>query len=302
MKKWLGFFVAGMVLFIPELGLAQEAQTNEAAASIMDDVVVTASRVEEKREDLTSNVTVIDEQEIEMSSAVDLGDLLAEKGIGHIQKYPGISTSIGIRGFRTDTTGNDLAGKVLVLLDGRRAGTGDVAKIMTRNIERVEIIRGPAAVQYGSAAMGGVVNVITRKGKDKPGFFAEGGLGSFGYETMSAGFSGKTEKFDFSGSATREIMDDYDTGDGDDYENTDCDEKENASLNLGYELLPNNYIRLIYNYFDADKVGSPGYLSQNDLDNYTDVGLESFDFIYNGRTRDGLVSWQARYFDGEDEY
>ncbi|MBW2648890.1 MAG: TonB-dependent receptor, partial [Deltaproteobacteria bacterium] len=131
----------------------------------MEEVVVTAGRVKEKKKEITTNATIIDEEEIKNSSATDLGDLLAEKGIGHIHKYPGISTSVGIRGFRTDATGVDLAGKVLILLNGRRAGTGNAAKIMTKNVERVEIIRGPASVQYGSAAMGGVVNVITKQGK-----------------------------------------------------------------------------------------------------------------------------------------
>ncbi len=302
MKKWLGCLTVGLALLIPGWSPADDTQNRAETVSAMEEVVVTASRAEEEKKDVTSSVIVISEQEVKMSSAADLGGLLAEKGIGHIQQYPGISTSIGIRGFRTDTTGNDLAGKVLILLDGRRAGTGDVAKIMTGNIERVEIIRGPASVQYGSAAMGGVINVITKKGKGKPGFFVDGGLGSFDHETGTVGFSGKSENLDFSGSATREALDDYSTADGKDYANTGYDKKENASLNLGYELFPQNYIRLIYHYFDADDVGSPGYLSQIDPDNFTNIGLASTDFVYDGQSPDGFLSWKARYFSGEDEY
>jgi len=100
----------------------------------LEEVVVTAGRVEEKKKEITSNVTIIDEEEIKSSSARDLGDLLAEKGIGHIQKYPGALSAVGIRGFRTETHGNDLMGHVLILLNGRRAGTGNLAKIMTKNI------------------------------------------------------------------------------------------------------------------------------------------------------------------------
>ncbi len=302
MKKWLGYLAVCMALFVPGLSQAEDVQKDKEIVSTMEEVVVTAGRVKEKKKEITSNVTIIDEEEIKISSATDLGDLLAEKGVGHIQKYPGTSTAIGIRGFRTDATGVDLAGHVLILLNGRRAGTGNLAKIMTKNIERVEIIRGPASVQYGSAAMGGVVNVITKKGKGKPSFFVDGGLGSFDHEEGTIGFSGKFKEFDFSGSATRETMDDYDTAEGDDYRNTGYDEKKNASLNLGFEFLPKNHIRLIYNYFDADEVGDPYYLSQNDLNNYTDNGLKSIDFIYNGETTDGLLSWKARYFYGEDEY
>ena len=288
--------LTGIFLVLPVPLSAQEA-----GISIMEEVVVTAGRVKEKKKEITANVTIIDEEEIKNSSATDLGDLLAEKGIGHIHKYPGASTSVGIRGFRTDATGVDLAGKVLILVDGRRAGTGNAAKIMTKNIERIEIIRGPASVQYGSAAMGGVVNVITRQGKDKPTAFVEGLLGSYDYKEGSAGFSGKYKAFDFSGSFTRDSRDDYDTANGARYYNTGYNHKKNGSLNLGYEFLPGNRIGVIYTYFAADHVGNPGYLSQNDLDDYSDIGNRSVDFIYDGKTANGLFSWKARYFDGKNE-
>ena len=180
MKKLLSCVVmvlfVGMCLPLPIFG--------QEAGKVMEEVVVTASRVKEKKKEITTNVTIIDEEEIKDSSATDLGDLLAETGIGHIHKYPGASTSVGIRGFRTDCIGVDLAGHVLILIDGRRAGTGNAAKIMTKNIERIEVIRGPASVQYGSAAMGGVVNVITKQGKDKPTAFVEGLLGSYDYKEL----------------------------------------------------------------------------------------------------------------------
>ncbi|MCD4755088.1 MAG: TonB-dependent receptor, partial [Deltaproteobacteria bacterium] len=277
------------------------AKNGDEGVLELEELVVTAERVEEKKGEITSNLTAIDEEEIKRSSARDLGDLLAEKNIGHIQKYPGALTSIGIRGFRTESHGNDLEGYVLILLNGRRAGTGNAAKIMTKNIERIEIIRGPASVQYGSAAMGGVVNVITKQGKDKPTAFVEGVLGSFEHEEGSVGFSGQVNGFDFSGSYTTVSRDDYDTADGKRYHNTGYDKKEDYSLNLGFEFLPGNRIGVIYNYFDGDHVGGPGYLSQNDLDDYKDTGNKSIDFIYDGRTTDGLVSWMARYFRGEDK-
>lgn len=301
MKKWLGCLAVCMALLVPGLSQAEDAQKDKKIISTMEEVVVTAGRVKEKKKEITSNVTIIDEEEIKISSATDLGDLLAEKGVGHIQKYPGTSTAIGIRGFRTDATGVDLAGHVLILIDGRRSGTGNASKIMTKNIERIEIIRGPGSVQYGSAAMGGVVNVITRQGKDKPTAFVEGGLGSYDYEEVSVGFSGKHKAFDFSGSFTRDSRDDYDTADGEKYNNTAYDSKNSGSLNLGYEFLPENRVSVIYTYFDADDVGNPGYLSQNDLDDYSDKENKSVDFVYDGKNRNGLFSWKVRYFDGKDE-
>jgi vitamin B12 transporter len=300
MKKFL--FCSAVLCVCLFIASSSPVCAQEEDVSVkMGEIVVTAGRVEEKRKEVTTNVTIIGEEDVKNSSAEDLGDLLAEKGIGHIQKYPGASTSVGIRGFRTDTTGVDLAGKVLILLNGRRAGTGNVAKIMTQNIERVEIIRGPASVQYGSAAMGGVINVITRQGKGKPTAFVEGLLGSYGYKEGSIGFSGEYSAFDFSGSFTRDSGDNYDTADGSKYYNTGYNHKENGSLNLGYEFQPGNRIGVIYTYFNADHVGNPGYLSQNDLDDYNDSGNKSVDFIYDGGTDNGLFSWKVRYFDGKDE-
>ncbi len=291
------FCLLTMGLFIPQTMNAQAGN----ATTRLDEVVVTAGRVKEFQREVTSHVTVLEEQEIKMSTARDLGDLLAEQGIGYVNKYPGTLTSIGIRGFRTNAMGIDLEGKVIVLLDGRRIGTGNLAKIMTKNIERVEIIRGPASVQYGSSAIGGLVNVITRQGKGKPSVFVQGELGSFGHEEISAGFSGALEGFDFSGSVSRSTMDDYDTADGDEYANTGYDEKVNVSLNLGYEFLPKNRLGVIVNSFEVDEAGTPSYLSQNDLDDYADKSNESFDFMYDGATPDGLFSWKARYFVGEDD-
>ena len=297
MKKLLIVFTC---LFVA-LSFPAYAQEKEKEVITMEEVVVTAGRVKEKKKEITSNVTIINAGEIKNSSAKDLGGLLTEKGIGHSQRYPGALNSIGIRGFRTEAHGNDLEGYVLILVNGRRAGTGNAAKIATKNIERVEIIRGPASVQYGSAAMGGVVNVITRQGKDKPSVFVEGMLGRFGYEEKSAGFSGKYKAFDFSGSFTGETMDNYDTAKGERYYNTGYRHKQNCSLNLGFEFLPGNRIGVIYNYYDADHVGDSGYLSQNDHDDYIDSNNKSIDVVYDGKTSGGLFSWKARYFVGQDE-
>ncbi len=287
---------AVVVLLILLLVMPAAAETPQQ----MDEVVVSAGRIEEKVSELTSNVTVIDAEEISRSAADNLGDLLAEKGVGHIQKYPGNLISIGIRGFRTDTHGNDLLGHVLILLNGRRAGTGNVAKIMTKNIERIEIIRGPAAVQYGSAAMGGIVNVITKRGEGKPGFFLEGSLGSNNYQEGSVGFAGRLSLFDFSGSYTSEDADEYDIGGGDRFDNTDY-KNDNVSLNFGINFLPGQRLGVIYSYFDADHAGYPSYINNIDLDDYTDKKNESIDVIYEGKVREGMFSWMARYFNGKDD-
>ena len=283
------------------ISVAETVEETSGTVSMMEQMVVTASRVEEKRREITSNITVIAEEEIRLSSARDIGDLLAEKGIGFVKKYPGNLTTIGIRGFKAETHGIDLEGYIIILLDGHRIATSNISKIMTKNVERVEIIRGPASVQYGSTAMGGVVNIITKRGKDKPAAFVEGVLGSYNYQEWSVGASGKIDAFDFSGAFTTSSMDDYDTGDGEKFHNSGYSDKKDCSLNIGYEFLPGNRLSFIYTNYDAEHIGNPGYISANDLDDNKDTSNRSLDFIYDGRTDNGAFIWQTRYYDGKDE-
>lgn len=277
------------------------AQAEDATVTTaLDEVIVTAGRIAETKKEQTINITVIDAEEIAASPAKDLGELLAEKGTGYIKKYPGTNTSIGIRGFKTDTHGNDLRGHILVLLNGKRAGTGNVAKITIGNIERIEIIRGPGAVQYGSAAMGGVINVITKQGEGDLALELTGTLGSYGYDETGVLASGAHNGFDFSGSLSRSSMDDYDTGSGDSYKNTGFDEKDTVSLNVGYSV-NNHRIGVIYNSFDASHIGLPNYLSNNNLEDYKNSKLTSYDILYTGETENKNHSWLIRFFDGYDK-
>jgi vitamin B12 transporter len=292
-------FVIVMAGLLCSRGLLAEETVKSYTSN---EVVVTSSRVEELKKNVTSSITVIGREEIELSSAKDLGELLAEKSIGQIQKYPGMATAVGIRGFRSDEHGNDLIGKVLVLLDGRRVGTGNVAKITTANIERIEIIRGPAAVQYGSAAIGGIINVITARGEGSPRLSAGLKTGSYGFTETSMGASGRIGNLDFSGSISLSEMGDYKTGDGTEFANTAYDDQKTGSMNIGYEIAAGHRIGIIYSHFDVEKAGSPGYISQNDLDDHTVQKNRSLDFSYEGSTPDRRFSWLARYFTGEDRY
>ncbi|MGB0130166.1 TonB-dependent receptor [Chlorobium sp.] len=278
-------------------GLLAEETTKSFTGS---ELVVTSSRVEEEKKNVTTNITVISKEEIKQSSAKDLGDLLAEKNIGAVVKYTGTLTGIGIRGFRTESHGNDLMGKVLVLLNGRRAGTGNLAKIAVGEIERVEIIRGPAAVQYGSAAIGGVVNVITAKGSGVPTLSFAQEIGSSDYTRTTLGTSGKVGNLDFSGSVSLAEMGDYKTGSGKTYYNTAYDDQTSGSLNIGYEFTPGHRIGVNYTYFKVGDGGSSSYLSQNDLDDSFEKENYSTDIVYEGRTADSSLSWMARYFTGRD--
>jgi len=93
---------------------------------------------------------------------------MVSAGTGHVHKYPGMLTSrVAVRGLPNDAHGDILKSKVLVLVDSGYAGTVNLAKLLVDEIERIEIVKGPASVLYGSQAMGGVINIITKKPKKR---------------------------------------------------------------------------------------------------------------------------------------
>jgi len=121
--------------------------------------VVTGSRTERKLEDAVVSTEVITRAQIEQLGVRDLPQLL--------QQHPGVEMVYTNRGVGFRLQGLDPA-YVLVLVDGERV-TGragdftDISRFSLRDIERVEIVKGPAAALYGSDALGGVVNLITRR-------------------------------------------------------------------------------------------------------------------------------------------
>lgn len=292
------YAIAGLALLAAMAG--QQAPIRAAEVSTLDEVVVTAGRIEESKKEVTANVTVVSREDIERAPARTVGDLLAEMGLGHIQKYPGSLTSIGLRGFRTETHGNDLQGHVLVLLDGRRAGTGNLAKILTKNIERIEVIRGPGAVQYGSGGVGGVVNLITRRGRANS-LAVEAGAGSF--DEYEGGFAATAmhKGFDFAGALTSQTVDDYETGGDRTYINTGVDARTALSINTGYSFAGEDRLGVTYTGFTSDQDGNPGYISNPDADDYTDKDNYSLDLRYDGWMEGGARQWLARVFFGNDE-
>jgi len=177
MLKWMAVLI---MLLLSTKGFAKDIQAETSYE--LDTVVVTAKRIEERLRDVSQNITVFTQKDIEQSGAVSVTDLLKKAGI---QVYSDGGAGYGnegvvIRGGRSSMHGFDIAGDILVLVDGHRTGSDFLGNIGLENTERIEVIRGPGAVQYGAAAMGGVINIITRQGREKPEGFVEAGAGSWG--------------------------------------------------------------------------------------------------------------------------
>ncbi|MBU1170951.1 MAG: TonB-dependent receptor [Proteobacteria bacterium] len=292
-----------LVLCVVFLGLCAPswAEKENDDIKVLDTLVVTAGRVAEKPEDVTSNITVFDEDLIGQSSAHDLGGLLQEQGF-MIREYPNSIVVVDIRGFKTDLYDSELEGYVLILVDGVRSGTGVLNKINIDNVERIEIIRGPGSVQYGASAMGGVINVITKKGRGKPSVYVEQTTGSWDFSKISAGASGRADDVDFSLSASTETQGDYQTAQGDTYYNTGFTSKERYSLNTGWTFLPKHRVGICYSGYKAENVGSPGYFSDIDRTNTITLSKkDKTDLDYTGQMENGFLSWDLKYYYGENK-
>lgn len=152
------------------------------AADGVDTIIVTATRSEIPLSDAIVPVTVISRQQIEQSMAADLADLLrfyAGLDLGR-NGGPGQSASIFLRGAESNHT--------LVMIDGVRINPGTIGGAAIQNIppeliERIEIVKGPRSALFGSDAIGGVINILTRRSATAP---SEMRVGAGSFNTQSA--------------------------------------------------------------------------------------------------------------------
>jgi vitamin B12 transporter len=124
---------------------------------------------------------------------------------------------------------------VLVLVNGRRAGTANLSKLSPADVARIEIVRGPASVVYGSQAIGGVVNLILRDGRNSPGGFVEAAVGSWGLAEGRARYGGTVLGFDYYFGMSGGTRDDYRVGGGTRLGNTAWD-RAGVTAALGGEV------------------------------------------------------------------
>jgi len=186
MKDWISVFSSlTLFLFSPICLLAQDKEVT------LEEVVVTATRDVEEVRKVAANVTVITPEGIAQSNAQNVVDLLKDQVDVVVRDFygNGKTASVDIRGF--GETGNL---NVLVLVDGRRVNDIDLSgvdwtQIPIDQVERIEIVRGSGSVLYGDNAMGGVINIITKRPEKPFTAQAEGVVGSYGYYkgTASAG-------------------------------------------------------------------------------------------------------------------
>jgi vitamin B12 transporter len=169
--------------------LSAGSHAQRISPAVLDPIVVTASRSPQRLLDLVADVTVIDADEIARGGTQGLVALLSRQpGVEIIQNGgPGATSGVFLRGAN--------AAQTLVLIDGMRVGSASsgataLEAIPVEQIERIEILRGPASSLYGADAIGGVIQVFTRRGTGGVAANASIGYGTFDTWSGAAGLSG----------------------------------------------------------------------------------------------------------------
>jgi len=181
-------------------GLGSGAAFGQGA---MPETVVTATRIPMSVDRVGNAITVITEEQIRERQVTSVADILRTvPGLAVNRSGAGVGTltQVRIRGAEANHT--------LVLIDGIEvndpaAGSEfDFGHLLASGIERIEVLRGPQSALYGSDAVGGVINIITKRGKGKPSGYASVEAGSFQTGRADVGVSGSTDMVSYSLYAT----------------------------------------------------------------------------------------------------
>jgi len=245
-KSVLIYFIVIAGLLTPALNGSLFAETTPLVKA--KNVVVTATRSEMDTKDAPGAITIITRQDIEETDAADLVGLLREHaGVVLKGRSVGGRKTITFRGFNDKHT--------LMLVDGMRISASNAAIghsdmennwVPIESIERIEIVRGPLSALYGSEAMGGVVNIITKKTGDKwhgsvqtrAGFRDDGNDGEI--QNFGAQVSGPVIKDKLGIRVSAEYSNEEVTPDKDDEKQTDIEGKEVTSGSVGLTYTPSS--------------------------------------------------------------
>lgn len=208
------FMPVSEIVTVPDSGSVPTLRVVLMAGGYSESVVVTARRVETRLAETPQTIEVIDAADIERSVAADLTDLLKKNAGVDVVQYSGALSGIGIRGFRPQFSG--INKRSLLLVDGRPSGVTNLATFLLDDVERIEVLKGAASSVYGSSAMGGVVNVITRQSRGAIGGNVRVAAGSFGTSEFTGRAGGSlSPRFDFDASGSAfDQRDDYRMGNG----------------------------------------------------------------------------------------
>lgn len=247
MVRFILLFPAILFLLL-STGFSEEAER-------LEKIVLQAERVRIELPDAYGSYEVVNREEIETKNLSYAEDALRE--------VPGLSvtrsggrgalTGLFLRGTNTEHT--------LFLIDGMEMNDPssssrgyNFAHFLLDNVERIEILKGPQSILYGSDAIGGVVNIVTKTGKGKPEIRGDFSVGSFSTFKESASISGGTEKVSYIFSLVREDSKGISSAD----ERLGNDERDGYRNTTGFskirlDLSKNLSFNVLFNFIDAHK-------------------------------------------------
>lgn len=261
--------VGDLMLNKTTLGVAISAALSfsvSAAEQSIEKITVTANKFEQSINDVLASVNVIERAEIEASNVRDLPTLLSTRVGFQVNPNGGFgqNTGVSLRG-----TGS---GDTLILIDGVRTGSATLGQKALNNvplnsIERIEIIKGSRAAVYGSDALAGVINIITRE-SDNLSLSAT--FGSDSYQNYQVAGSVKSDDITTAFNAGFEKTDNFDVLQG-----VAPDEDGYENKNLGFKV---NYTDTHYGDFKLLGQYSEGYADYDSSFSPADSTIERDDF------------------------
>jgi len=252
MKRRVVLFAA---VFMLHWGLAKAEDVQ------LEKIVITAARYSQDIDKVSGSVDVITSDELEKTNAHNVLDAVRTALGLNVQDYygTGVKANVDLRGF-----GETALSNILVLVDGRRVNEIDLSgvawsQISLDQVDRIEILHGPQTVLYGDNAVGGVVNIITRKGSGRPKFVVDNSGGSYQMNRQVASVDGSWKKANYSLRASHYFTDGY-------RQNSDYGAKD-FSVRLGNDFSDLFSLDLSGSFHAAD-FGLPGALYESDIDKW----------------------------------
>jgi outer membrane receptor protein involved in Fe transport len=263
------------------------------------EVIVSSMRQEQRIKDVPVPLEIVTQKQIELSSSFTASDVL-EQEPGVSMARDGVwATGINIRGFNQQ--------RIVMLVDGNRIETAtDLMASMSffdvDDIERIEVIKGASSSLYGTGAMGGIVNVITKNAYFNSSNYFNGSFNA-GYNSVNELF---TRKLTFKSGSKRWYA--SVSGSMRDAENVNTPEgailnsqfeDKSISASFGLKVKDNHTFELKYQYFDADNVGIPGgaALPGPSTATYKDAKRQMFSANYKIKDiSESFKSLNFRYF------
>ena len=266
------FFFLSVFVLLSFNVLTAFAQEDTIRSNILEEVVVTATRTSVNRNIVPMTVSVVSRDEIEESSESALLPALSERVPGMFVNQRGV-TGFGVASGGTGAismrgVGGQPTTQLLMLIDGHPQYMGIMGHhlpdaYVASDVERVEVIRGPASILYGSNAMGGVINIITRR-QDKEGWSAAGRMMYGSHNTQKYMANAGLKKGKFNGF----ISVNHDRTDG--HRPNSRFSITNGYTKLGYQI--NEQLRLWGDFSLASyETQNPGTIARPMFDNVANI-------------------------------